>query len=596
MNKITKTIIAILLIVTLLQHSVVLANVVKVGEAKYIERGGLGFYSIQYKNPADNKWYYITYSRTYYTDDNGEKRIAYCNCPNLNGVGWLPGEYDGYDTTIKGKISDNKLWRVFKNGYPYVSPETLGVETEDDAYLATKQSAYFVINGRTKGEVYDYFRAGLDPINDQEMNETYRRGVKVVDAIYRLVETAYENNETINDIDIEKVGDISADENNINYSYQEYNVANNNDATIEITGIENAPQGTYIENINGEKKSYYRSGEHFKIVIPNENVDKDYDIKIEYKVIAKNYPIFLAKSSIENTQDYLLSAERYDDEYKEIVLHINSKKAGLEITKIDEETKEAISNVTFNIKYKNGQNIGDFKTDKNGKIILCDLLPENIIVTEIDAPEKYILNSTPREYSLCYNKTISVEFDNKEAEPSIDISKEGPENASPGEEIKYNFNISNKGNVGLENFTWYDFLPYDKAKITKISTGTFNQDLEYNVYYRTDKNNEYVLLKENLKTTSNNFLDLSSIELEPEENIIEIKFEFGNVDTGFKSNESPYFYLKIKQNVEDESIITNKTKLQGSYKSSSLISEDSAKTVVKHTKTEFVKSLPRTGF
>lgn len=32
-----------------------------------------------------------------------------------------------------------------KNGYPNVSPKDLGVETEDDAYLATKQAVYWII-------------------------------------------------------------------------------------------------------------------------------------------------------------------------------------------------------------------------------------------------------------------------------------------------------------------------------------------------------------------------------------------------------------------------------------------------------------------
>ena len=598
MKKITKILSLIILIVVAMQYTSVFANVVRIGETKYLERGDLGFYSIEYWNEEYQNWYYITYSRTYYTDDNGEKRIAYCNSPDLNGIGWIPGEYEGYDTTVQGELNDDRVWRVFKNGYPYVSPEELGVETEDDAYIATKQAAYFVIRGRSENEVYDYFRAGENPINGQDLDETRRRGEKVVDAIYNLVNIGNNGAESKQGIHIEKQGEIELDKNNKEICCQKYRIDNHGaEEHVEITNVLNAPLGSFIANNEGEAQNTFKAGETFKLIIPNKSVDRDYNITIEYKAICKNYPVFYAKSTIENTQDYLLSVEKYDDEYGTLELFLNAKKCNFEIVKIDEETKKLIPGVTFNIRYKNGENIGNYKTDKNGKIFLKDLAPGKIVVTETDVPEEFILNETPREFNLLYGQTVKVEIDNKEAHPNIKIEKEGPEIAKPSEEIKYNFKISNVGNVGLEDFTWYDFLPYEKAKITKIATGTFNQKLEYNVYYRTDKNNEYVLLKEKLNSTSNNFIDLSGIALHEDEDIVEIKFEFGDVDVDFKSNETPYFYLKIKPDAEDGSTVTNKTKLEGKYKSSSLTSEDETNTIIENKKKmQEQKNLPRTGF
>ena len=241
------------------------------------------------------------------------------------------------------------------------------------------------------------------------------------------------------------------------------------------------------------------------------------------------------------------------------------------------------------------RSIGSYTTDADGKIQIDGLRPEEIIVTETNAPDEYILNNVEREIKLIYNETAVIEIYNKLAKPKIEIKKDGPNTAAPGEEIKYDFNISNIGNVGLEEFTWYDFLPYEKSKITKIATGTYNQNLEYNVYYKTDKNNDYILLKEKLNSNANNFIDLSNINLKQEENIIEIKFEFGDVDKGFKTMEKPRFYLQIKDNVSNDDNITNNTKLEGKYKNSKLISEDSTKlTVVKDLIIN--KKLPRTGY
>ena len=49
-----------------------------IGDSPYLEKGDLGFYTIQYCSKTSKNWYYITYSRTWYKDENGVRRIAYC--------------------------------------------------------------------------------------------------------------------------------------------------------------------------------------------------------------------------------------------------------------------------------------------------------------------------------------------------------------------------------------------------------------------------------------------------------------------------------------------------------------------------------------
>lgn len=592
MKTITKILVLFIIFILLIENSIVLANVIQIGETKFIERGEQGDYILQYWNENRGMYMYIGYSQTYYTDDNGEKRIAYCTTPDLDGVGWLPGEYEGYDTIIQNKLSnnnekDNKLWRVFKNGYPYVDKYELDVETDDDAYLATKQAAYFIIRGRSENEVYSYFKASED-------SEWYKsRGERVINAIYKLVNIGNNGKDTMEGIKISTVGEITKDD---SLSYQEYEVSNNNlNEEVEIGEIKNAPEGTYICNENKIAQKTFKGGEKFKIVFPNENVKQDYQIEVDYKATCKNYPVFFAKSSIEGTQDYLLSAYQYDDEYGTIKLNVNSKKSVLEIIKIDEQTKKEIPGVTFNIKYKQGKDIGNYVTDSEGRITLRDLEPGEIIITEIDTPEGYITNSAPIETKITYNQITSIEIDNKEAKPKVEVKKDGPEIAHPGEEIKYSFRIANNGNVDLKDFTWYDFLPYEKARITKIATGTFNKELEYNVYYKTSKNNEYILLKEKLNSKANNFIDISEISLENDENIVEIKFEFGDVGVGFKTIEEPYMYLKINSNIGSDEIINNKTKLTGKYRGQSYVSKDSKETIIQKRE-KALQKLPRTGF
>ena len=193
--KLKKMLVIFQILMILWPTAFALASTVNIGDTLNIERGGLGFYTIQYWSDYRDKWMYITYSRTYYTDQDGNKKIAYCMDQDLDGVGWLPGEYENYDALVREELRNDKIWQVLKNGYPNVSPKDLGVETEDDAYLATKQAVYWIIkhgnepNAKIEN-IYTHFRAGETEINNQNLEDIQRRGKKVVDAIYKLVNIA----------------------------------------------------------------------------------------------------------------------------------------------------------------------------------------------------------------------------------------------------------------------------------------------------------------------------------------------------------------------------------------------------------------------
>lgn len=198
-------------------------------------------------------------------------------------------------------------------------------------------------------------------------------------------------------------------------------------------------------------------------------------------------------------------------------------------------------------------------------------------------------------------KQVSLEFYDTAVNLELDISKIGINQAQPNDIIRYDFpNLINKSNVALENFTWWDQLPSKYTKITKLYTGTWNEDLTFKVYYKTNKQ-DYTQYGLEYSTLVNNCMNFETLELIDESNeyITDIKIEFGIVQSGFTYTEAPFIFVKVDDDVKGTDEWTNKTKLTGNY-----IDENGNVTKLEdndeHTTTTYekelkIKTLPRTG-
>jgi len=101
----------------------------------------------------------------------------------------------------------------------------------------------------------------------------------------------------------------------------------------------------------------------------------------------------------------------------------NYKRPTLTISKVD-LNGNALSGAIFEVKTKDGVKIGDYPVDKNGKVTISNVhLDEGYyIVTEIQAPEGYILDKTPHEVYLRPGKTTEITIENEE-KPDLTIRK-----------------------------------------------------------------------------------------------------------------------------------------------------------------------------
>ena len=338
---------------------------------------------------------------------NGNLHYAYCLQRERKGVG---GDQESYNVNVTEMLKDEKIWRAIINGFPYKSAEELGVENDQDAFVATKQAIYSVMYD---WDVDTHFR-GAD-----------ERGWKIFNAIKTITNNARNGTETPNKsnvLEIKPVGEFKKENNN--YYSQEYSVKASVDmSNYIITKIENFPEGSIVTDLNNNPKTEFSPNQNFKILIPKNKILNNFEGTIKINGRVKTYPVFYGASYDENLQDYALTYDAYETVGDEITLRVNAYKSKITVIKKDGETNKPIENVEFNVKYKDGTQIGNFKTDQNGTITISNLKQGTIILTETKTQEQYVLDGTEKEIIIEYDEEKTIEIKNKRKKGNITIKK-----------------------------------------------------------------------------------------------------------------------------------------------------------------------------
>ena len=819
------------------------ASIVKIGEAPY---------HLKYYNEGKKMYSYSVCSIVGYYKEN-KFYPAYCLNRDLHGVGYV----DSYTVDIDNVIENNQVWRAVKNGYPYKTASEMGLESDYDAFAVTKFAVYCLL--------------GQADINLYTADENDAEGQAMLRALRNLVDIGRNQTDTFSDeLKISKVTDLIEDGNYYSITYKVN--AGNIISKYKIKSVSGLTNGELLTDVNGNIKTEFNSNEKFKIKIPKSNLSSDKNIDIEIESNLKNYPMFYGKTRISGTQDYLLTANSYQNLTANINTKLNLNTGKIIINKKDDETKQGIPDTTFEIYNSQKQNIGIYTTDKSGKIEIPNLYQDSYYAKEIKSNENYILNQD-NEYSINveYNKTSTIDIENEHkkgnleilkvdkennnitlgnvgfelyndengslvgtyytdangkieiknlrignyklkeistnewynlaenqnlqikwnettktqvedelkkgqikvikvdkenneikipnvvfevqdsygnllekiktdqngeaitskyplrdypnlrlhevetnekyaleneikeitleenqikevkienekikgyiqivktskddnkinggkkgeplegvkfeindtngntiqtlvtdsngiakskklekgiykikevetnewylldqniyeaeikenkktvilnienvpANPDEEIEKNGPDEAFADDEIQYNISLKNSGNVALDNFVWEDEIPTDFIRVTKIKLGTYNQDNSYNLYYKTNFSEDYILMLEDINTKTTEEIDFSK-ELSDNEFITNIKLDFGSVDIGFKSEEDTLIFAKVNSNVKSGDVFENKVCLQASFKGYNLSKSSNWKTRV-------YKVLPLTG-
>lgn len=444
MKKLRRKFLAILMLILTLFSSfqgIVFAQT-EISDA-YIEYSHDTGHHLQYWNASKGRWSYVITSFVEY-EHNGRRYPAYC--ANRERAGVDSGLE--YSVNILDHLNDARIWRVIKNGYPYQTAQAMGVENDDDAFVATKHSVYSILYDI---DVRAYYKGGDE------------RGNKIVDAIERLTNEGRYGTETPNssEIQADKVGEFKQDNINSNYYSQEYKVsAEVNIREYIVNGISGFPEGSYITDMSNNSKTNFYENEHFKILVPKANIKQNYNGKISIIGKCLVYPMFYGHSPDETLQNYILAFDAWGDVNGTGNLNIDAYKSSIKVVKVDAETKNPIEGVEFNFRYADGQNIGNYKTNSQGCIELRNQRQGKVIVTEVATKSEYILDDKEREIVLDYNDSRTMTIENEHKRGDLKVYKVDADN--------------NKITLGGVKFALYS---YEFNKITGHYTTNANGEI-----------------------------------------------------------------------------------------------------------------------
>lgn len=512
-------------------------------------------YHLQYWNSERNVWSYLITYYVGYTGQDGNFYPAYCLDVNTHGV----GEEQPYSVTVTEAIQNQEVWRVLCNGYPYKTPEELGVENDYDAFCATKQAVYSVIYG-------------YDPVVRYRGGD--ERGTKIANAIVKMVNIARTttDNYMTPQMSINEVGTLKKEG---EYYTQTYSINSNvplKDYNVyQISGL---PIGSYFTDTNGNKKTNFKSNENFKVCIPSKNIKTNVIANIGVNGNCKTYPVLYGKAPNSSLQDYALILSPFENGSAKQKLTINpTGEVTIEKTSISNNiwngaiSGTLISGAKYNLYNSNKELIGTYTTDKDGKIFINKLPLGTYYVQETTpVPEHTTLNNQMYSFTLEHiddSQTVKVTNEPVLGGYFSAIKKSSENNlwtnSSKGEYVsgaKYGIYDLN-GNIVKSYETGEELISISKEDGTifetqKLLLGEYYlQEIEAPEYYRLDDTKYYFKVTENeqkiyLEMTDTpevgNKIKITKVSAdknditgtEKGEPIKEVKYE---VRTGFEANE-----------------------------------------------------------
>ncbi len=244
---------------------------------------------------------------------------------------------------------------------------------------------------------------------------------------------------------------------------------------------------------------------------------------------------------------------------------------------------------------RSGKVVDYITTDARGVAASKPLPLTRYQIREVTAPAYWQLDPTVHDVTLEYpGQIIKLSAYDKPSSLGVSITKRGNAQVMAGQSMRYDLTVANTSNVPLESFFWHDKIPYDVARPTTLTTGTYSARLNYRILYKTNYNASYQVLASNLLTGNNYSFALNAIPMQAGEVVTDIYFDFGKVPVGFQSTANPTLSVMVNGNAVNGYYMVNRADVGGKYQGTWQTATASWVTIIRRLWN--TPTLPKTGY
>ena len=281
--------------------------------------------------------------------------------------------------------------------------KNFGAKTEAEAFTATKQAVYTVIYGRNTDE--------YSAIDTEEGKRTYDVYKKIVEN-GRKSETKFMEGT----LKIRELSDWILTGKDKEKIRKKIKVESNKKGNVSIK-LESKLKDIKIIGIDNKEKKELKANEEAFIEIEIKNIKEDGKVLLKLEAELETNPIYLGEPGNTINQPYAVSGIKVKGKTK-ISKDFYYKRNGtkIKVKKIDGKTKEGLGNVEFELLDKNKKVIRKLKTDKNGNMIVDDILEGKYYLKEVRAKDGYVLDDKLIEIDIRYQENIEIEISNNKIE------------------------------------------------------------------------------------------------------------------------------------------------------------------------------------
>lgn len=371
---------------------------------------------------------------TYYNYDNGSGSTreipAYCVNPNTLGVPQTVGVGESIEYLADEKASDPKVVGIVANGYPTRSLAELGLENKYQGYYATKMAlwCYLLSNWDINNLKVNPNLTGVELQRAQKIlaaaKDIYARGTAWNEMLSPEV-TCTPDRDTGYEVTIDGK----------QYKQQVFTFWSKTwvcdySVNVAFSVPDDVPDGTRIVDMNNQDITTITTegtgdgyAGKFKILYPLESVQgKTGSVQLSFNTNVYKYAVFFAicqeKDEYGELQNYVVDTDpttttqlsaysNYSDgttiEYE----------TGLRIIKYETGTEIPISGALFEVIGPDGDSVGTFVTNGDGRIEIPLKKSGNYTVVEREAPQHYMISEEPAQnVTVVYDEVAEVTFFN----------------------------------------------------------------------------------------------------------------------------------------------------------------------------------------